>query len=569
MASQKTGKNAHAVKGTAPSDLERAFNDWRTEVLSPLQAKRPPRSMGGDLASQGQAQDLYTPLDVPGDYLKELGFPGMPPFTRGVQPNMYRGRYWTMRQYAGFGTAAKSNARYHYLLEQGQTGLSVAFDLPTQMGRDSNHPRSKGEVGRVGVAIDSIHDMEVLLEGIPLDRVSTSMTINATASILLALYVAVAQRRGIDIAQLRGTVQNDILKEYIARGTYIYPPGPSLRIMRDMFAWCRDHVPKWNTVSISGYHMREAGCDAAQELAFTLANGITYVQTGVDAGLDPNQFATQLSFFFNGNNNFIEEVAKFRAARRMWSSMMKERFAVTSDRARALKFHVQTSGASLQAQQPLVNAVRTTIQAMAAVAGGCQSLHTNGYDEALSLPTEEAATLALRTQQVIAHESGLADVVDALGGSYAVEAQTRRLQSLAEQYLEKIDELGGMKAAIEAGYVQREIQNTAYQFQLDVEEKRKKIVGVNTFVSEQSSDIPIHTIDPQGEAEQVAAVGRCIQQREASIAKDCLAQLRTCAQGEGNLMPVILACVHAGCTVGEISDQMREVFGEYQETVTL
>ncbi|MCA9601740.1 MAG: methylmalonyl-CoA mutase, partial [Myxococcales bacterium] len=397
----------HSRRESEPDDATRALEEavavWREEHLAPTETAKPPRKRAPSLAGGDDAEALYTPLSASGPYLDALGFPGVPPFTRGVQPNMYRGRLWTMRQYAGFGTAAESNARYRYLLEQGQTGLSVAFDLPTQMGRDSDHERALGEVGKVGVAIDSIDDMAVLFDGIPLDRVSTSMTINSTAAILLAMYVVVAENAGVPAKALRGTIQNDILKEYIARGTYIFPPRPSLRVIRDLFAWCGEHVPKWNTISISGYHMREAGSDAIQEVAFTLANGIAYVETGVAAGLDVDAFGQQLSFFFNGHNHFIEEVAKFRAARRLWERIMRERFHAKTERARALKFHVQTAGSTLQAQQPLVNSVRTTIQALAAVLGGCQSLHTNGYDEALSLPTEQAATLALRTQQVIAH----------------------------------------------------------------------------------------------------------------------------------------------------------------------
>ncbi|MEM9196031.1 MAG: methylmalonyl-CoA mutase family protein, partial [Myxococcota bacterium] len=514
------------------------------------------------------AEALYGPTPVD-DPLHQIGFPGKPPFTRGVQPNMYRGRLWTMRQYAGFGTAEESNARYHYLLERGQTGLSVAFDLPTQMGRDSDHGLAAGEVGKVGVAIDSLRDMETLLKGIPLDRVSTSMTINSTAPILLALYVAVAEDQGIDRQVLRGTIQNDLLKEYIARGTYIYPPRPSLRLIRDIFAWCAENTPSWNTISISGYHMREAGCDAVQEVAFTIANGIAYVETGVEAGLDVDAFGRQLSFFFNGHSNFVEEVAKYRAARRLWESIMRERFSAKTERARAMKFHVQTAGSSLQAQQPLVNTVRTTIQAMAAVAGGCQSLHTNGYDEALSLPTESAATLALRTQQVIAFESGLAEVVDALGGSFAVESLTDAIEAGARRYLEKIDGLGGTVAAIEAGYIQREIQNTAYEFQLQVERGERVIVGLNRFQEAESESIPILTLDPQLERDQVARVQSVRGERDADAAREALDQVRETARGDGNLMPPILEAVRALATVGEIADAMRDVFGEYVEHVTL
>ena len=549
--------------------MKDAYSKWRRETLEPCEASSPPRERARLFAGDADAEALYTPLDVPGSYLDTLGFPGEPPFTRGVQPNMHRGRLWTMRQYAGFGTAAESNERYHYLLSQGQTGLSVAFDLPTQMGRDSDHERSAGEVGKVGVAIDSLDDMELLLRGIPLDRVSTSMTINATAPVLLALYVAVAEKQGVAPHALRGTIQNDILKEYIARGTYIYPPRPSLRLIRDVFAWCAEYAPKWNTISISGYHMREAGCDAIQEVAFTLADGIAYVETGVAAGLDVDDFGRQLSFFFNGHNNFVEEVAKFRAARRLWGSIMRDRFGAKTERARALKFHCQTAGSSLQAQQPLVNAVRTTIQALAAVLGGCQSLHTNGYDEALSLPTEQAATLALRTQQVIAHESGVADIVDALGGSYAVEAMTDRIEEGARRYIGKIDDLGGMVAAIEQGYVQREIQNTAYQTQLQIERGERGIVGLNRFESADGSPIELLRLDPKLEREQAERVRGVRARRQEPTARAALGHITEIARGDENLVPAILDAVRAYATVGEISDAMREVFGEHVENVTL
>jgi methylmalonyl-CoA mutase N-terminal domain/subunit len=445
----------------------------------------------------------------------------------------------------------------------------VAFDLPTQMGRDSDHPRAQGEVGKVGVAIDSIEDMETLFADIPLGKVSTSMTINSTASILLALYAGVAEKQGVPMNEIRGTIQNDLLKEYVARGTYIFPPRPSLRIIRDIFAWCAEHTPKWNTISISGYHMREAGCDAIQEVAFTLADGIAYVQTGVDVGLDVDEFGARLSFFFNGHSNFVEEVAKFRAARRLWESIMRERFGAKTERARAMKFHVQSAGSSLQAQQPLVNAIRTTIQAMAAVAGGCQSLHTNGYDEALSLPTEEAASLALRTQQVIAYESGLADFVDALGGSYAVEALTNRIEEGARKYIEKIDDLGGMVAAIEQGYVQREIQNTAYETQLAVERGERVIVGLNRFTTDHEEPVPILKIDPKLEAEQIERLRAFRARRDSEAAAQALRDVASTARGEGNLMPPIIAAVKAHATVGEISDALRDVFGEHVEHVTL
>jgi methylmalonyl-CoA mutase N-terminal domain/subunit len=549
--------------------LSREHARWQRDVLERFEQKAPPRERAALLAQGGDTAALYTPLDArEADYLERLGFPGEPPFTRGVQPNMYRGRHWTMRQYAGFGTAAESNERYHYLLKNGQTGLSVAFDLPTQMGRDSDHTLARGEVGKVGVAIDSLDDMETLLRGIPLDRVSTSMTINSTASILLALYVVVAEKQGIPSTALRGTIQNDILKEYVARGTYIYPPRPSLRLINDIFAWSATHAPKWNTISISGYHMREAGCDAIQEVAFTLADGIAYVETAVAAGLDVDTFGKQLSFFFNGHNHLIEEVAKFRAARRLWGSIMRERFGARSREACALKFHVQTAGSTLQAQQPMVNAIRTTVQALAAVLGGAQSLHTNSYDEALSLPTEESATLALRTQQVLAYESGVADVVDALGGAYAIEAMTDRIEAGARDYLAKIDRLGGMVPAIEQGYPQREIQDSAYRYQLQIERGERVIVGVNRFQGS-STSVPILRVDPALEREQVARLQAVRARRDEAAARAACAQVTAVARGDGNLMPPVLDAVRARATVGEISDALREVFGEHVETLTI
>ncbi len=499
---------------------------------------------------------------------RDLGYPGRPPFTRGVQPNMYRGRLWTMRQYAGFGTAEESNRRYRYLLEQGQTGLSVAFDLPTQMGMDSDHPRALGEVGRVGVAIDSLGDMRALFDGLPLDRVSTSMTINATAPILLALYVAVGEERGVSRSALRGTIQNDVLKEYIARGTYVYPPRPSLRLIRDVFAFAEREMPSFNTISISGYHMREAGCTAVQEVAFTLGNGIAYVEAAMAAGLDVDGFGKQLSFFFNGHNNFIEEIAKFRAARRLWARIMETRFGATSDKAKALRFHCQTAGVTLQAQQPHVNVVRVALQAAAAVLGGCQSLHTNSFDEALGLPTEDAATLALRTQQVIAHESGIADFVDALGGSYAVETTTSRIEAAARAYLDHVDALGGMVAAIEQGYVQREILAAAYRYQLDIEEQQRLVVGQNAFVSD-TAPVPVLRVDPALERAQVERLRAFRAARDASEVAARVARVEAAAHGEENLMPHFVAAVKAGATVGELSDALRRVFGEHREVLTI
>jgi methylmalonyl-CoA mutase N-terminal domain/subunit len=548
-----------------------ALARWQRDTLARARGQVRPRPSPGQYAGNSDVDDLFGPetLDAVGfDPTRDLGFPGEPPFTRGVQPTMYRGRHWTMRQYAGFGTADESNRRYRYLLEQGQTGLSVAFDLPTQMGRDSDHPMALGEVGKVGVAIASIHDMRRLFAQIPLDKVSTSMTINATAGILLALYIAVAEEQGVDRKQLRGTIQNDILKEYIARGTYIFPPRPSLRIIRDIFAFAEHEVPHFNTISISGYHLREAGSDAAQELAFTLANGLTYVQTAIESGLDVNRFGQQLSFFFNGHNNLLEEVAKFRAARRLWFRLLAERFGATNPRAMALKFHTQTAGMTLQAQQPLNNVVRVAIQAMAAVLGGTQSLHTNSYDEALGLPTEQSATLALRTQQIIAYESGLADFVDPLAGSYAVEALTSKLEAQARTYLRRIDEMGGMVAAIEAGYVQREIQAAAYQYQLDIEEKRRIIVGLNGFTGE-STSVPVMRVDPELERSQVERLRSVRAGRDAARHQQALDRLRQAAQGEENLMPLLLDAVRAEATVGEISDVLRDIFGEHQETLTI
>ena len=548
------------------AELRRA---WEKDKLAPLEAKDKPRARVANLAGRADVAPLYGPEDVAElDPVRDLGVPGAPPFTRGVQPNMYRGRLWTMRQYAGFGTAAESNERYHYLLEQGQTGLSVAFDLPTQMGRDSDDPQSQGEVGRVGVAIDSIDDMRTLLRGLPLDKISTSMTINATASTLLCLYIAVAEEAGVSRDKLRGTIQNDILKEYMARGTYIYPPRPSLRLITDIFAFCGKDVPRWNTISISGYHIREAGCDAAQEIAFTLADGMAYVKAAKDAGLDVDAFGAQLSFFFNVHNNVIEEVAKFRAARRMWSAIMKDRFGAKTDRARALRFHCQTAGMTLTAQQPLNNVARVTLQALAAVLGGCQSLHTNSYDEALGLPTSEAATIALRTQQIVAHESGVADFVDALGGAYAVESLTNRLEAEAGKYLARIDELGGMVTAIEQGYPQREIQNSAYSYQLEIEKKERTIVGLNDFVQD-APPVPVMKIDPRIELAQVERLRAVRASRDPQAHAEALRKVEAAAKGTDNLLPYILDAVKASATVGEVAGVLRGVWGEHVETLVL
>lgn len=509
---------------------------------------------------------LYTPSDA--DYAAQLGHPGEFPFTRGVQPTMYRSRFWTMRQYAGFGNAKESNARYHYLLSQGTTGLSVAFDLPTQMGMDSDDGRCLGEVGKVGVAIDTLDDMATLFDGIPLDSVSTSMTINSPASVLLAMYAAVAERQGVPSQKIRGTIQNDILKEYFARGTYIFPPRPSMRLITDTFAWCADNAPLWNTISISGYHIREAGSTAAQELAFTLADGIAYVQAALDCGLDVDVFGKRLSFFFNAHNNFLEEIAKFRAARRMWAHIMRDRFGAKTDRACALRFHTQVAGSTLTAQQVDNNIVRVALQAMSAVLGGTQSLHTNGKDEALGLPTAASALLALRTQQVIAHESGVADFVDPFAGSYAVESLTDALEAEALRYIERIDALGGMIPAIEQGYVQREIQDAAYQHQLAVERKAQIIVGVNGFQSEGESASPeVLKVDPSLERAQVERVRAFRAKRPDGTLARHRALLIEGAKGEANLVGLIKEAVSAGLTVGEISGSLETVFGRYSEPV--
>lgn len=498
-----------------------------------------------------------------------IGKAGEYPYTRGVRKNMYRGRFWTMRQYAGFATAEDSNKRYKYLLSQGTTGLSVAFDLPTQIGLDSDDSLAMGEVGKVGVAIDSLEDMLTLLDGIPLDQVSTSMTINATASTLLCLYLAVARKQNVSFDKVNGTIQNDILKEYIARGTYIYPPKPSLRLITDTFAFCASEVPNWNTISISGYHIREAGSTAAQEIAFTLADGIAYVDAAISVGLDVDKFAPRLSFFFNAHNNFLEEVAKFRAVRRLWAKIMRERFGAKDAKSLMLRFHTQTAGSTLTAQQPEVNIVRTTIQALAAVLGGTQSLHTNGMDEALSLPTENAARIALRTQQVIAHESGVADIVDALGGSFAIEELTNQLEAKATDYIQKIDDLGGMLKAIEQGFPQREIQEAAYQYQKAVEHQEEIVVGVNKFQIEEDETIPTLKIDDSIEKNQVERVRAVREKRDKLKADTALANLKSSAQSDENLLPKILECVENFVTVGEISHCLRSVWGEYQEGVTL
>ena len=499
----------------------------------------------------------------------ELAYPGQFPFTRGVYPTMYRGRLWTTRQYAGFGTAVESNQRYRYLLAQGVHGLSVAFDLPTQIGMDSDHPLAQGEVGKVGVAIDSLEDMQTLFDSIPLEHVSTSMTINSTAAILLALYVAVAKQQGANLQRLAGTVQNDILKEYIARGTYIYPLRPAMRIVTDIFAWCRRELPNWNAISISGYHIREAGSTDVQEVAFTLANGIAYVQAAIDAGLAIDDFAPQLSFFFNSHNEFLMQIAKFRAARRLWARTMRDRFHARDPRSMMLRFHAQTAGSSLTAQQPENNLVRVSLQALAAVLGGCQSLHANALDEALALPTEQSALLALRTQQIIANESGVVNTVDPVAGSYAIEKLTNEIESGAEEYITKIDAMGGMLRAVEAGFVQQEIQKAAYEYQQAVDSGEQVVVGVNRFQADEERPIPTLQIDPAVEAAQIARLNALRARRDTAKTKSALAEIERRARTTENLMPAILQAVESYATVGEISDALRRAFGEYQESVII
>jgi methylmalonyl-CoA mutase N-terminal domain/subunit len=543
-------------------ELER----WIKTTLKKTLSKAPEREPSFKTTSQIEIKRLYTPLDGENnDYNRDLGFPGEYPFTRGAQPTMYRGRFWTMRQYAGFATAEETNKRYKYLLEHGQTGLSVAFDLPTQIGYDSDHPLAEGEVGKSGVAIDSLKDMEILFDGIPLDKVSTSMTINSTAAILLAMVIAVAEKQGITPEVLQGTIQNDVLKEYAARGTYIFPPLESMRIVTDIFAFCKDRVPRWNTISISGYHMREAGCTAVQEVAFTLADGIAYVEAAIRAGLDVDSFASRLSFFFNGHNNFLEEIAKFRAARRLWARIMKERFKAKKDESCILRFHTQTGGSTLTYQQPDNNVVRVAFQALAAVFGGTQSLHTNSRDEAFALPTEESVRIALRTQQVIAYESGVADSIDPLAGSYTLEALTDEIEKKAMEYISKIDQMGGAAKAIESGFIQQEIADSAYQYQKEIESKKRIIVGVNQFQVEEEPLRDILRIPPEVERYQKEKLTCVKKERDSEKVRKTLASLKTVAKGSGNVVPPILEAVKAYATVGEISDTLREVFGEYRE----
>jgi methylmalonyl-CoA mutase N-terminal domain/subunit len=552
-------KNAISAKKTA----------WEEGPLKKALERAPERKARFETSSGREVPRLAIPEDLKDlDYMKDLGFPGEIPFTRGVQPSMYRGRFWTMRQYAGFASARETNERFKYLLSQGQTGLSVAFDLPTQMGYDSDDPVALGEVGKVGVPVDSLADMETLFDGIPLQKVSTSMTINAPACVLLAMYAAVAEKQGADLSKLDGTVQNDILKEYIARGTYIFPPAPSMRLTVDLIEYTSRHLPRWNPISVSGYHIREAGSTAAQELAFTLADGMAYVEAVLARGLDIDLFAPRISFFFNAHNNLLEEVAKFRAARRMWSRMMREAGA-GNPRSMALRFHTQTAGCTLTAQQPLNNIVRVAMQALAAVLGGTQSLHTNSYDEALCLPTEEAVRIALRTQQILAHESGVCDTVDPLGGSYYLESLTAGLESQAGEYLQRIRDWGGVLRAIEEGHIQREIQNSAYAFQKKVEKGEDTVVGVNDFQVGGDERSPVRPVDPAEEEAQKKRLAALRGKRDHGAVKAILEELRVAASGDQNLMEPVMKAVKAYATLGEICGVMRKVFGEYQESVTL
>lgn len=546
--------------------VSRSAEEWRATTLRKAQEKAAERKDRFETSSHIPVQPLYTAEDLQAlDLHERIGFPGEFPYTRGVQPTMYRSRLWTMRQYAGFGTAEESNKRYHYLLSQGTTGLSVAFDLPTQIGYDADHTLSEGEVGKVGVSISSLEDMETLLNGLPLERISTSMTINATASILLALYIAVAKKQGADLRKISGTIQNDVLKEYIARGTYIYPPQHSMRIITDIFQYCAENIPRWNTISISGYHIREAGSTAAQEIAFTLSNAISYVQAALNAGLNVDKFAGQLSFFFNCHNNFFEEIAKFRAARHMWAHIMRERFHAQDPRSLMLRFHTQTAGSTLTAQQPDNNVVRTAYQAMAAVLGGTQSLHTNSKDEALSLPTEESARLALRTQQILGYETGVADVVDPLAGSYFIESLTTQLEEQAWAYIQKIDELGGSVRAIELGYMQSEIEQAAYTYQLALEREEAVVVGVNRFTQQHEPPAELLRVDPAIGRGQAAKLAALRQRRDNELVQQRLRALETGARGRENLMPLIIEAVEAYATLGEISDTLRHIFGEQHE----
>lgn len=550
--------------------LKGSLDEWENKLVAPTIAKYPEREREMATISGVPVKRLYTPLDLTDwSYMDHLGFPGMYPFTRGVQPTMYRGRYWTMRQYSGFGTARETNERFRFLLQQGQTGLSVAFDLPTQVGYDSDHPLARGEVGKVGVAVSSLADMEMLFESIPLDKVSTSMTINAPAIVLLSMYVVLAEKQGLDPSVLRGTIQNDILKEYAARGTYIFPPGPSMRLITDIFKYCSRSMPLWNTISISGYHIREAGANAVQEIAFTLANGIAYVQAAIDAGLDVDEFASRLSFFFGSHSDFFEEIAKFRAARRLWARIMRERFGAKDEDSWKLRFHTQTAGCTLTAQQPDNNIVRVTLQALQAVLGGTQSLHTNSRDEALSLPTSESVQIALRTQQIIAYETGVADTVDPLAGSYYLETLTNSLEARAMRYIEEIDKMGGAVVAIERGFIQKEIADAAYEYQRSVDQGRRTIVGVNRFTTDETRRIDYMRVNPECEREQVQRLTRLRETRDNIEVKAQLERLREVACGNDHLVPVVMDAVRTYCTIGEICGVLREVFGEYRKPEVL
>ena len=548
-----------------------ALARWEDTVLKPALERFPERKQQFETPSRIPMERVFLPqAGAEEDYLDKLGFPGEYPFTRGVQPTMYRGRFWTMRQYAGFGTAAESNRRYKYLIEQGQTGLSVAFDLPTQIGYDADHPMALGEVGKVGVAISSLADMETLLDGIPLDKVSVSMTINATAPILLAMVIGVARKQGAPVNKLRGTVQNDILKEYMARGTYIFPPRPSMRLITDLFAYCAQEAPKWNTISISGYHIREAGSDAVQEVAFTLADGMAYVRAALDAGLDIDVFARQLSFFFNAHNYFLEEVAKYRAARRLWARIMREEFGAKNPRSWKLRFHTQTAGSTLTAQQPENNIIRVTVQALAAVLGGTQSLHTNSMDEALALPTEKAVQIALRTQQILAYEAGVGDTVDPLGGSYAIEKLTDEIEARAWDYIQRIEAMGGAVRAIEEGFMQREIQESAYRAQMAIERGEQIVVGVNKFVTAEEPMPELLRVDEAAQAEQIQRVKQVRANRDQARVDAILTRIEEAARTpDASLMPLFVEAVEAYATLGEITDVLRKVFGEYRAPIVV
>ncbi|MFW6054494.1 MAG: acyl-CoA mutase large subunit family protein [Thermodesulfobacteriota bacterium] len=541
------------------------LQEWEEEVLGKVLSKFPERKKEFKTVGELELSRLGLPKEIDDEYLRKLGFPGQYPFTRGVQPTMYRSRLWTMRQYAGFSNARETNKRYRYLLEQGQTGLSVAFDLPTQIGYDSDHAMSMGEVGKVGVAIDSLADMEALFDQIPLEKVSTSMTINSPAAILLAMYVAVGEKQGVPKEKLTGTIQNEVLKEYVARGTYIFPPKPSLRLVTNIFEWCGENTPNFNTISISGYHMREAGCTAVQEVAFTMANGCAYVQSALDAGLDIDKFGQRLSFFFASTTDLLEEVAKFRVARRMWARLMKDRFKAKNPKSWMLRFHTQTAGHTLTAQQIDNNVVRVTLQALAAVLGGTQSLHTNSKDEALALPTEDSVRTALRTQQIIAHESGVANSIDVLGGSYLLEELTDKIEQEAEELLRKVEDMGGVVPAIEQGFIQRSIEDASYEYQKKIESKKRIAVGVNEFQSKEDVKVPILRIDPEVERAQVEGVKKVRQDRDEARVRSALGSLKDKAQGEENLMPYIVDAVHAYATIGEICGVLREVFGEHRD----